>query len=150
MFHCGKDHHNLPKYSPPLKKTCVRQVALDEWFPLSARAVVGVDVAPRRDAPGKRDSIHHHLLETVSKTANVLELRQKLPYTTPSGWWWCIKSFFRAPRRVRRAVAVGRHIGVVSAAPLAVGHGHCDVNGGPGRPETYLYVDPGLCCSCAY
>ena len=44
---------------------------------------------------GKGDSIHHHLLEAVSETANVLELRQKLLYTTPSGWWWCIKSVFR-------------------------------------------------------
>ena len=52
------------------------------------------------DAPadyGKRDSIHHHLLEAISETANVLELRQKLLCTTPSGWWWwwCRKSFFR-------------------------------------------------------
>ena len=45
---------------------------------------------------GKRDSLHHHLLEAVSETANVLELRQKLLYTTPSGWWWwCIESVFR-------------------------------------------------------
>ena len=57
-----------------------------------------------RDAPqpidlryGKRDSIHRHLLEAVSETANVLELRQKLLYTTPSGWWWwwCIESVLR-------------------------------------------------------
>ena len=41
--------------------------------------------------PGKRDSIHHHLLGAISETADVLELRQKLLYTTPSGWWWwCI------------------------------------------------------------
>ena len=25
----------------------------------------------------------------------VPELRQKPPYTTPSGWWWCIESVFR-------------------------------------------------------
>ena len=36
---------------------------------------------------GKRDSIHHHLLEKESETANVLELRQKLLHTTTSGWW---------------------------------------------------------------
>ena len=36
---------------------------------------------------GKRDSIHHHLLEAASKTANELEFRQKLPNATPSGWW---------------------------------------------------------------
>ena len=44
---------------------------------------------------GKRDSIHHHLLEAIPETANVLELRQKLLYTTPSGWWLCIESVFR-------------------------------------------------------
>ena len=43
---------------------------------------------------GKRDSIHHHLLETISETANALELRQQLLHTTPSGWWG-IKSLFR-------------------------------------------------------
>ena len=37
---------------------------------------------------GKRDSVHHHLLEVIFETATVLELRQKLPHTTPSGWWW--------------------------------------------------------------
>ena len=43
-------------------------------------------------------SIRHHLLEAISETANVLELRQKLLYTTPSEWWWwCIKSVFRMP-----------------------------------------------------
>ena len=29
-----KDHLNLTKYSPLLKKTCVRQVVSDKWFPL--------------------------------------------------------------------------------------------------------------------
>ena len=29
-----KDHHDLQIYSPLLKKTCVRQVVLDKWFPL--------------------------------------------------------------------------------------------------------------------
>ena len=28
-----KDHHNLLHESPHLKKACVRQVALDKWFP---------------------------------------------------------------------------------------------------------------------
>ena len=37
---------------------------------------------------GKTDSIHHRLLEGTFETANVPELRQKLLYTTPSGWWW--------------------------------------------------------------
>ena len=41
---------------------------------------------------GKTDSIHHHLLEVISETANVLESRQTFLYTTPSGWWWCIES----------------------------------------------------------
>ena len=30
------DHHNLPHYSPRLKKPCVRQVVLDKWLPLIA------------------------------------------------------------------------------------------------------------------
>ena len=34
MFRRIKDHHSLPRYSPLLKKTCVRQVVLDKWFPL--------------------------------------------------------------------------------------------------------------------
>ena len=50
----------------------------------------------RQHRNGKRDAIHHHLLEATSETTNVLELRQQLLYTTPSGWWWwCIKSLFR-------------------------------------------------------
>ena len=43
----------------------------------------------------EESSIHHHLQEAISETANVLELRQKLPYTTPSGWRWCTKSLLR-------------------------------------------------------
>ena len=34
---------------------------------------------------GKRDSMHHHLLEVAVERQ---KLRQKLLYTTPSGWWW--------------------------------------------------------------
>ena len=34
-----KDHRKLPKYSPLLKKTCVRQVVLDKWFPSSLAPV---------------------------------------------------------------------------------------------------------------
>ena len=37
----------------------------------------------------------HHLLDAISETANVQELRQKLLHTTPSGWWWRIESLFR-------------------------------------------------------
>ena len=44
---------------------------------------------------GKRDSIHHHLLEVTFETATVPESRQKLLDTTRSGWWWCIESVFR-------------------------------------------------------
>ena len=29
-----EDHHTLLHCSPRLKKTCVRQVVLDKWFPL--------------------------------------------------------------------------------------------------------------------
>ena len=44
---------------------------------------------------GKTDSIHHHLLDVNLEIATVPELRQKLLYTTLSGWWWCIESVFR-------------------------------------------------------
>ena len=33
VFRRVKDHQTLLHYSPPLKKTCVRQVVLDKWFP---------------------------------------------------------------------------------------------------------------------
>ena len=48
----------------------------------------------------KRDSIHHHLLEALSETAHVLELKQIPLCTTPSGWWWCLKSLFRLLLRI--------------------------------------------------
>ena len=35
---------------------------------------------------GNTDSIHH-LPEVIVETAAVPELRQRLLYTTPSGWW---------------------------------------------------------------
>ena len=38
MFLCVKDHHNLSKLSPLLKKSCVRQVALDKRLPLISKA----------------------------------------------------------------------------------------------------------------
>ena len=41
----------------------------------------------RDSSGGKRDSIHHHLLEVIFETATVPELRQTILYTTPSGWW---------------------------------------------------------------
>ena len=66
-------------------------------FPLIAGGgAAGIPRGGRRDhhlhglGLGKRDSIHHHLLEPISETANVVESKRKLLYTTPSGWWWCI------------------------------------------------------------
>ena len=35
VFRRVGDRRNLPHYSQLLKNNCVRQVALDEWFPLS-------------------------------------------------------------------------------------------------------------------
>ena len=66
--------------------------------------------------PGKTDSIHHELLEAIHETATVLELRQTLLYTTPSGWWWwwCLKSVFREPVAV---VVHGERVEAL-AAPL--------------------------------
>ena len=46
----------------------------------------------RRGRNGKRDSIHHQLLEEI---AAVLESRQKPLHATPSGWRWCIEPVFR-------------------------------------------------------
>ena len=57
-----------------------------------------------RCAGGKTDSsIHRHLQEVTFETTSVLELRQKLLCTTPSGcWWWCIESVFRTGQRLSR------------------------------------------------
>ena len=43
MFRRVEDHHNLLHESPLWEKACVRQVALDKWFPLimaNARAAI--------------------------------------------------------------------------------------------------------------
>ena len=37
---CVKDHNDLLYHSPLLKKTCVGQVVLDKWFPLSMSTFV--------------------------------------------------------------------------------------------------------------
>ena len=37
--HSVKDHHTWPYYLPLLKKTCVRRVVLDKWFPLNGPCV---------------------------------------------------------------------------------------------------------------
>ena len=39
--------------------------------------------------------MHHHLPEVIFETATALELRRKLPYISPSGWWWHVESLFR-------------------------------------------------------
>ena len=39
-----RDHDNLPKYSPRLQNTCVRQVMLDKWLPLSPLDIEAADV----------------------------------------------------------------------------------------------------------
>ena len=50
-----KDHCDLPYCSPLLKKTCVRQVVLDKWFPLdtlstlaSAMQIASLSIASRK------------------------------------------------------------------------------------------------------
>ena len=40
VFRRVKDHRNLPKYSPLLKRACVGQVVLDKWFPLNSAATL--------------------------------------------------------------------------------------------------------------
>ena len=39
LFRRVKDRHNSLRYSPLLKKSCVRQVVLDKWFPLTKGAL---------------------------------------------------------------------------------------------------------------
>ena len=71
----------------------------------------GLRMAPDPKVVGKRDSIHHHLLKVTLETATVPELRQKLLYTTPSGWWWYTDSVFRVvqlPFRPMRCSHVSR------------------------------------------
>ena len=78
------DYHKIPL-------VLIGQVSLLDssarWFRLAARRV--------HDAHGtaccflgKRDVIHHDLLEATSETATVLEWRQKPLYTTPSCSRW--------------------------------------------------------------
>ena len=50
-----KDRYNLPHSSPCLKHTCVRQVALDKWFPLIETIIC------ENRLHGKRDLVHHPL-----------------------------------------------------------------------------------------
>ena len=54
---------------------------------------------------GKRDSIHHHLLEVTSETATAPDLRRKPLYATPSGWRWRIDSVFRQASKSGRGGA---------------------------------------------
>ena len=83
----------------------LRVEAVQEAHPVERREVIlgCVPVLLRvvEGVPGKRDSIHHHLLEVIFETATVPESRQKLLYTTPSGWWWRIESVFRVPELQR-------------------------------------------------
>ena len=54
-FRRFKDHRALLHYSPLLKKTCVRQVVLDKWFPLIL-AHASVDPRRRRAGGGEGDT----------------------------------------------------------------------------------------------
>ena len=40
VFRRVKDHHTLPDYSSLLKKTCLRQVTFDKWFPLVHSSII--------------------------------------------------------------------------------------------------------------
>ena len=57
---------------------------------------------------GKRYSIHHHLLKTNSKTANVLELRQTLLYTTTL-WVVVVVYKIALPNETRKSTQVRQH-----------------------------------------
>ena len=58
---------------------------------------------PVRVTCWKRDSINCHLLDAISETATVHELRQQLLYTTPSRGWWCLEPLFRTKIASQRA-----------------------------------------------
>ena len=55
-----------------------------------------------REAPLGREIPYTTSWKAVPETTSVLGLRQKLLYTTPSGWWWSINSLFRATEVRRR------------------------------------------------
>ena len=90
---------------------------------------------------GKRASIHRHPLEAISETATVLELRQRILYTTPSGWWWwwCLKSLFRVipdsqkqrPESTHKSLKIDEQIYLGSKR---VPDTHFSLCGGPGYP----------------
>ena len=53
-FRRVKDRHTLPNYSPPLEKTCARQVVCEtKWFPLRAARPPGTAPGTRRSRSGR-------------------------------------------------------------------------------------------------
>ena len=81
----------FPEWGSP-ENVCWRRIGLFEWGLLKCffrmmSPEIGTFEGNRCSFwLGKRDFMHHHLLETISGTANVLESRR---------WWWRIKSWFR-------------------------------------------------------
>ena len=56
VFRRVKDHLNLLYYSPRLKNTCVRQVAVDKWFPLISDKIANGTLQPLQSyVPGTPD-----------------------------------------------------------------------------------------------
>ena len=119
----------LLHYSPLLKKTCVRQVVLDKWFPLSLGVTwdkvhgqpptngrQGSIVRGQRNAPISRASrrfVHDALTNRCLRT-HVLSLLNTVQ-VTPSTWG--LKS---APRKRRQADITrdgGRHPGFAHCMP---------------------------------
>ena len=87
---------------------CTSRRPLDRPSPARGKSFDGLSAAFAREEKaslrdarfghvyGKRDSIHHHLLEGIFGDETLPELRQKPLHTTPLGWWWwCINSVFR-------------------------------------------------------
>ena len=62
------------------------RIGAEPAFVERAAGVIAKGVIAKGVRLAKRDSVHHHLLEAISETATVLELRRKLLYATPSGW----------------------------------------------------------------
>ena len=100
-------HHSISFHSIVMTATVTVTVTVTTPHHTTAQQAQGLHRQLRAPGPrasrlasitvlcGKRDSIHHHLLEGTFETATVLELREKPLYSAPSGWWWCIDSVFR-------------------------------------------------------
>ena len=64
---------------------CAHNVVRERYTRICAARSLRACVMSRAYPFGKRDSMHHHLLEAISETANVLDLIQKFYIPAPLG-----------------------------------------------------------------